>query len=649
MRRRSASRAGERGFTLVEVLVSLAILSIVGTVLGVVFSIGMRTLLFPGASQDRLGAASYAIAIEQPLTEDVQRASCIQLPSDQDGGTCDAGTFQGLCSAGSLCIGWPDLVHPDQCDMALYAVSANPVYRQEWQGLELKSDSYNLPRGHRHQPEPLGCPPWAGCRDNQRRSSPGQRSGQPAGQPTDHHAPAPGSRQPLAHSASLALRGHEHQPVLTRRPRRRAEEGQVLIMALAFIAFFGLVTAALLQLADTVELQQSHGQSAANANAAAEGGMFFAAEAAAQQGSCDAKATIGPITMMGSDDSASVTTNACNPGATADLLADQCAVCVLGPYGPSQSPSLSVSGTLTVQGPIAVSGDATSGTTTIGAADTQSTVGGSGFIGCSGTCSGDYLPSNTATLTQPPSATAEPPTLNCQTFQPPLVFTSPTPIAGCYSSLSLDCSGTGGVACTYPLAGLVEVDGLLTIGTAAGPETTVSNPSSSYAALALVPVPRSAGSGGSLLINADGALDLQGLAVTGDVALYVDPSDHVGPLDALRVGGGSLSVSGTVYAPTASVNVFGGPGAGTGTLNVGPDGADQDSGRLIVGSLTIGQQAGHGVVTVNAEPPPPGYCWVYSDSVTVTAGAQTASGQVMVESDCSGEAGVGIISINFGS
>lgn len=82
---------------------------------------------------------------------------------------------------------------------------------------------------------------------------------------------------------------------------------------------------------------------------------------------------------------------------------------------------------------------------------------------------------------------------------------------------------------------------------------------------------------------------------------------------------------------------------------MGPDGADQDLGRLIVGSLTIGQQAGHGVVTVNAEPPPPGYCWVYSDSVTVTAGAQTASGQVMVESDCSGEAGVGIISINFGS
>lgn len=145
MRRRSASRAGERGFTLVEVLVSLAILSIVGTVLGVVFSIGMRTLLFPGASQDRLGAASYAIAIEQPLTEDVQRASCIQLPSDQDGGTCDAGTFQGLCSAGSLCIGWPDLVHPDQCDMALYAVSANPVYRQEWQGLDLNPTATTFP------------------------------------------------------------------------------------------------------------------------------------------------------------------------------------------------------------------------------------------------------------------------------------------------------------------------------------------------------------------------------------------------------------------------------------------------------------------------------------------------------------------------
>ena len=136
MRRRSTSRAGERGFTLVEVLVSLALLGIVGTVLGVVFSIGMRPLLAPGASQDRLGAASYAIAIEQPLTEDVHRASCIQYSGNPPVGSCYLPTLpnQAICSSGPLCIWWPDLANSDQCDMALYTLSPNPGSRQEYSG-----------------------------------------------------------------------------------------------------------------------------------------------------------------------------------------------------------------------------------------------------------------------------------------------------------------------------------------------------------------------------------------------------------------------------------------------------------------------------------------------------------------------------------
>ena len=63
-----------------EVLVSMALLGIIGAALGIVFSLGMRTILAPGASQDRLVAASDAIAFEQPLIQDAQRASCIQLP-----------------------------------------------------------------------------------------------------------------------------------------------------------------------------------------------------------------------------------------------------------------------------------------------------------------------------------------------------------------------------------------------------------------------------------------------------------------------------------------------------------------------------------------------------------------------------------------
>ena len=60
----------------------------------------------------------------------------------------------------------------------------------------------------------------------------------------------------------------------------------MLILALAFIAFFGLVTAAVLQFADAVELQQSHEQSATNEHADTEGAVLFAAAADLQLKDC---------------------------------------------------------------------------------------------------------------------------------------------------------------------------------------------------------------------------------------------------------------------------------------------------------------------------------------------------------------------------
>jgi len=48
-------------------------------------------------------------------------------------------------------------------------------------------------------------------------------------------------------------------------------------------------------------------------------------------------------------------------------------------------------------------------------------------------------------------------------------------------------------------------------------------------------------------------------------------------------------------------------------------------------------------------PPSIGYCWVYDDKVSVTSGATTSTGQVVVESDCSGAKSTGIIGIAYGS
>ena len=127
MNRPTRSRAGERGFTLVEVLVSLALLSIIGTVMGVVFSVGMSAIIAPGASRDRLASASDAIAIQQLLAEDIDRATCIQVPSSGVYGSCatrsPSAQFGGQCTSSDLCVEWPDLATPNQCDGALYALS----------------------------------------------------------------------------------------------------------------------------------------------------------------------------------------------------------------------------------------------------------------------------------------------------------------------------------------------------------------------------------------------------------------------------------------------------------------------------------------------------------------------------------------------
>jgi hypothetical protein len=355
---------------------------------------------------------------------------------------------------------------------------------------------------------------------------------------------------------------------------------------------------------------------------------------------------------MTNTDTAAYATTACNPGSTANLLADQCAVCILGQAGNTQP--LTVNGSLTAQGPIAVDGSVTPNGGTI-TSTVLSSSGPPGFIGCSPNCgqnpspATDFTPA-TSGLTAPaspddvdfPGVTAP---ANCPNTYTGTAGGSIPP--GCYSSITVDCSTAPNGVCSYAMGqGTFVLEGPFSIGSASGGDTSVSVAAPNSVLLAFVEYQ---GNAGSLLIRSDGSLNLDGGPLSGedDVALYVDPSDTFGPLDALRVAGGSLSVSGTVDAPAASVNVFGGSDtAPRGTLEIGPAALDPDSGRLIVGSLTVGQ---FGTVTVTAAPPNPGYCWVYQDNVTVTTGAGTVAGQVAVESDCSREASVGIISINYGS
>lgn len=412
--------------------------------------------------------------------------------------------------------------------------------------------------------------------------------------------------------------------MLTRRAGRRSEGGQVLIMALAFIAFFGLLTTAVLQFADTVEVQQSHSQSSSAANAAAEGGMMLALEAAGEQGGCVVGST-GSIDMAGPG-TARYATTACNPGATANLIADQCGLCVENPSGVPDP--LTVQGSVRVQGPIGVSGGVSNTAQIVSTIATKVPSRVASFIGCTAACgsaSANYQPQK-LTRGPVPMVAAPPvrPAHHCSAFTGTDGGAIPS---GCYSDISVDCSAVpAGQPCSYTLDGTYVLGGQFSIGA----QATVT--STGGVLLALLPPD------GSLLVDAGGSLSLGPSVTAGnpdDVTVYVDPSDTAANF---TLDGGTLDVTGTVDAGTASVNIF-----GTGDLTTSPNNADPASGRLIVGGLTLTAAAS---VMVGAAPPNPGYCWVYSDRILDNSG--TSIGTAAIESDCSGGSSTGIISVDYG-
>jgi prepilin-type N-terminal cleavage/methylation domain-containing protein len=106
---RRRTRAGERGFTLIEVLVAITVVGLLMGALLVGFDIGIKTVGHGGAG-DRAAGARDISSFEQQLSMDVTRAGCLSVGGAAYG-ACSQSVARGgavisQCSTAVLCAAW---------------------------------------------------------------------------------------------------------------------------------------------------------------------------------------------------------------------------------------------------------------------------------------------------------------------------------------------------------------------------------------------------------------------------------------------------------------------------------------------------------------------------------------------------------------
>ena len=162
--------------------------------------------------------------------------------------------------------------------------------------------------------------------------------------------------------------------MLSRSRRHSSERGQVLVLALAFIAFFGLTITALLKFADVTALEHIHAESTARVDASAEGGAALVSSDAsrtdiASSWKCDGTDT-GTLTMADPTNSkVSYTVPDCNPGNTTSTTSTgaNCLLCVLNQT--PVPPATTVSGATPVLSATCAAGSCSIAIKTIGGDD----------------------------------------------------------------------------------------------------------------------------------------------------------------------------------------------------------------------------------------------------------------------------------------
>lgn len=208
-------RRRELGLTLVELLVSLSLLTMLAMVVSAAFTVGLKALGAGGAG-DRLAGAHDQMAFEQQLGRDVTRAACIQVAGGPAYGSCDRGFADGsihsVCSnpATALCVGWPQ-VSDTSCHVAAYVTTGNRYRRDEYAvtpagampagSVGITTDTVSVVIGAPGIDNAAGYP-WVTS-----LAVSITNTGVSAGRPTDRLTLTPLTRDPAGSAASLGAGG----------------------------------------------------------------------------------------------------------------------------------------------------------------------------------------------------------------------------------------------------------------------------------------------------------------------------------------------------------------------------------------------------------------------------------------------------------
>jgi hypothetical protein len=395
--------------------------------------------------------------------------------------------------------------------------------------------------------------------------------------------------------------------MLNRAKCHRGEGGQVLAMAVAFIALFGVLTTAVLQFAGVTTLQRHNTERTDSAHALAEGGAFYAV---ADSNRADTPPclvnTQGSLTMS-TGDVVGYTIKHCNPGSTGGA-ALPCVLCLINPG------DLLIDHTdVTANGPIHINrtGSVTKGTV--------NSTGPSKFIGCvvlTNNCTGFSPPPHAISAAVDPLAGLAIPNVAVHRTQGSNTTLDP----GIYSTIS----ASGNTVLTLN-SGIYVITQLLSTGGGAG---IVANGSVLlYFGCSNYPTPCSGGGSPAKFTDTGNA----GVTLTpfssgpyAGISMFLDP-DNAGTGNQFGKGD---TLNGTFYGRSASVSVHGGNGVVT------------VSGRMIVGTLTAGTNANLGTIGSSVVG-----CSIYDDSVTGTSGSTSSKGHAVVETACTG--GTGIVDLNY--